>query len=114
MATDQVFAGQLQDRVEVFKYTSVNNASGEAIKTAVSLGKKWVKRVDISGTEDEDGRLVALNVAKFLMRYTSEMMLEGTKYFIRDFDGDYEVNSVAQFGNRRKSFLEIKCSKRGE
>jgi head-tail adaptor len=114
MATDAVFAGQMTSRVEVFKYTSVNNTSGESVKTAVSLGKKWVKRVDVSGSEEEDGRLIALNVAKFMMRYTAEMMLDGTKYIIRDFDGDFEVNSVAQFGPRRKSFLEIKCSKRGE
>ena len=114
MATDAVFAGQMTSRVEVFKYTAVSNDSGEAVKTQVSLGKKWVKRVDVSGSEEEDGRLIPLNVAKFMMRYTEEIMLQGTKYFIRDFDGDYEVNSVAMFGNQRKRFLEIKTSKRGE
>ena len=114
MATDAVFAGQMNTRVEVFHYTSINNTSGEAVKTAVSLGKRWVKRVDISKDEEEDGRLISLNVAKFMMRYSEDMMLEGTKYFIRDFDGDYEVNSVSMFGQMRKRFLEIKCSKRGE
>lgn len=114
MAKDAVFAGQLQSRVEVFKYTKVTNTSGEAVKTAVSLGKKWAKRVDVSGTEDDDGRLIPLNVAKFLMRYSSDLVVNGTKYFIRDYDGDFEVNSVVEFGSRRKSFLEIKTSKRGE
>lgn len=114
MADNIVFAGELNTLVEVFKNTITKGLTSENINTAVSLGKKFVKRVDFLGNEELDGRLISLSVAKYVMRYDPNMLKLGTQYFIRDQDGDYQINAVALFGSARNKFLEIKCSKRGE
>ncbi len=44
MNSDTVYIGQLKRLVELFKLTTTTNASAEAQKTPVSLGKKFVKR----------------------------------------------------------------------
>lgn len=113
MAYQTTHPGQLKTLVELFKYTNVKNAQGEAVKTAVSLGKKFVMRKDTPGGEDEEGKLVSLSVAKYIMRYNSDILKKGTEYFVRDQDGDYEINSVILIGALRNKFIELKCSKRG-
>jgi len=113
MANATIHPGQLKTQVELFKYSTVKNATGEAVKTAVSLGKKFVMRKDAAGGEDEEGKLVSLSVAKYIMRYDRDILAKGTEYFVRDQDGDYEINSVILIGPLRNKFIELKCSKRG-
>lgn len=108
-----VHPGQLKTRVELFHYTSTKTPTGEAVKTAVSIGKLFVKRVDAHGGENEEGKLVSLSVARYIMRYSKNVLEKGTEYFIRDQDGDYEINSVILVGTQRNKFIECKCSKRG-
>lgn len=114
MAENTVYAGELNTLVELFKTTTTKNASSEMVKTPVSLGQKFVKRIDIGGSEELDGRLISLNVAKYHMRYDRDILTNGTKYYIKDQDGDYEINSVNLWGSQRNKFIELKCSKRGE
>lgn len=114
MATNLVFAGELNTLVELFKNTITKNASSETVKAAVSLGQKFVKRIDIGGSEDLEGRLISLSVAKYIMRYDKDILKNGTKYYITDQDGDFQINSVNLFGTQRNKFIELKCSKRGE
>lgn len=114
MATSTVFAGEMNTLVELFKNTITKNTSSETVKAAVSLGKKFVKRMDLPGSEELDGRLISLSVAKYIMRYDSDILKNGTEYYIKDQDGDYEINSVALFGTQRNKFIELKCSKRGD
>ena len=107
-------AGALNRRVEAFRYTDTSNAQAEAVKSAVSLGYVRVNRRDVAQSEDEYGRLVALSVCRFVMRYREDFLQNGTKYFIRDLDGDYEVTSVTVLPTRqRNKFLELKTSKIG-
>ena len=107
-------AGELNRVVALYEYSATTNASGEAVKTPVLLGNKFVKRIDAVAGEDDDGRLIPLNVCRYIMRYTEALLTEGTKYMVRDVDGDYLVNSVTHYGNERKRFLELKCGKRGD
>jgi head-tail adaptor len=109
-----IHPGQLKTQVELFEYTTTKDTTGEAVKTAVSKGKKFVQRKDTPGGEDEEGKLVSLSVAKYIMRYNADVLSNGTKYFIRDQDGDYEINSVILIGPHRNRFIELKCSKRGD
>jgi head-tail adaptor len=109
---EAINAGQLNRRVELFKYSMQPSPTSERIREEESLGKIWVERQEVSGTEEEEGKLIALSVAKFRMRFSQDIFKNGTQYFIRDLDGDYYVNSVAIFGGRNR-FMELKCSKNG-
>ncbi|WP_417832781.1 hypothetical protein [Terasakiella sp.] len=114
MAENTVFAGEMNTLVELYKETTTKNASSETVKTPVSLGQKFVKRIDLGGSEELDGRLISLSVAKYIMRYDKDILTNGTKYYITDQDGDFQINSVNLFGTQRNKFIELKCSKRGE
>jgi hypothetical protein len=114
MRVEAIHAGELNRVVELFSKTYVNQSTNERVKNDTSLGQKRVMRVDVSGTEAEQGKLVALSVCKYIMRFDLDVLTNGTKYFIRDIDGDYEVNSVSITGPGRNRFLELKCSSRGE
>lgn len=107
-------AGQLNRLVELFKYESVTTDTGERVRNEVSIGKKWVHRIDVSGREEEEGRVLPLRVCQFVIRFSKDLILNGESYFIRDIDGDYQVNSVSLTGQGRNRFLNLKCSSRGK
>ena len=113
MSNKGLFAGELNAPIELFEWITAQNEVSESIKSLQSLGVKFAKRMDISGTEQLDGRLISLSVCKYIVRYDATLLREGTKYVVRDQDGDYDINSVATFGQKRNKFIEIKCSKRG-
>lgn len=114
MAKRTIFSGELNQKIDLYSKTVVRNSFGENKKIDFLVASKWVKRIDTSGNEDEDGRLIPVRDVRYYMRYDENVLKNGTKFFVKDFDGDYEITSVNIFGNRRKAFLEIKTQKRGE
>lgn len=113
MKKEIVHKGTLNRRVELFKKQDTNNAASERIHSEVLIGKIWVNRDDVSGDEDdEDGQIKSLAVCKFITAYSKDLFKNGAKYFIRDVDGDYEINALAIIGRNR--FLELKASRRGK
>lgn len=112
--SEVIRAGDLNRRVELFKYTSSAGTTAERSRTGTSLGKRWVKRIDVSGKEEEEGKILPLRVCRFIMRFSKDVFSNGEGYFIRDDDGDYQVNNVSLTGQGRERFLELKCSNRGK
>ena len=109
-----VHAGDLNKYVERFGTSYTESATGERVETEVSKGKIKVKRIDGSGQEDEEGRLIALKVCRFICRFSTERLKNIRKDFIRDIDGDYHVFDVSIYGPGRNRFLELKARLRGE
>lgn len=106
--------GALNRYVELFQYTSTNSSTSEARPTESSLGSFYMSRHDTPADEAEAGRLIPLGVVRFIARYKESWLAGGTKYFIRDVDGDWDVNSVSLLPtHQRNRYLELKCSKRG-
>jgi hypothetical protein len=113
MRTDTIHSGQLNRRVELFKYEKQASDVSERVRVETSLGKVWVNRIEVYGNEEEEGKLIPLSVCRFQMRYNLDILKNGTGYFLRDLDGDYQINSVAITGAVRNSYMELKCSRRG-
>ena len=113
MSSKRVYRGQLNHQVELFQNTVVATTTGARNKTLVSIGKKFVKRIDAQGDEELDGRLIPLNVCKYIMRYDANIHTNGSAYVVRDLDGDWDIHSVILYGSNRKELIELKCSKRG-
>lgn len=102
--------GTLDRRVELVKYTSVKSSTGAPEKTEQSLGTFWAKIDDVSGSEGIEGQVISLAVRKYIMRYQPQLVADGVLIYIKDVDGQYNINSVANLG--RKEYLELKTSKR--
>lgn len=103
--------GQLNRPVVLKKITTVTSTTGAEKETEVEfINPLWAGLDDVSGNESEDGKIMYLNVRKYTVRYNEEILLEGEKMVITDFDGTYNINSINQVG--RKDYLILKCSKR--
>ncbi|WP_271856077.1 phage head completion protein [Patiriisocius marinus] len=109
-----LFAGELNAPIQLLEQVTVQNSHSESVKTWVVKSTKFSKRIDAGGSEELDGRLIALSVCKYIIRYDAEILKTGTQLAIRDIDGDYDIHSVAHYGTQRNKFIEIKCSKRGD
>lgn len=114
MVKTHVFSGQLNSRVEFFENTSVSNEAGESVVQKTSIGSRMVKRVDALGGEEEDGRLIGLQVCRFQMRYDNEIFAKSSTLIVTDFDGDWLVVAPASLLSGRRRYMELKCRKRGE
>ena len=106
------FAGLMNREVEFFKTEKQNTPTSERATVVVSIGKKRVQRIDVSGQEEVEGKLLSLSVCKFVMRFDQDILINGTQYYIQDLDGKYQINSVNITGPGRNRFLELKCSSR--
>lgn len=110
---EYIHAGELSRQVELMKDTYVNSSTSERIPTQVSIGKKFVKRIDSTGFEDEAGMLVPEKMVLFVMRFDPAVLADGEKWLIRDIDGDFFIKHIAITGPGRNRFLELKCRARG-
>lgn len=90
------------------------STTGERARTEEKIADLWVARQDVSGTEEIEGKVLPLRVCRFVCRFSTDLLTNGEKYFIRDIDGDYQVNNVNITGQGRDRFLELKCSSRGK
>ena len=86
------------------------SASGEDIPIETAFKYVWANLDDLSGSESEDGKIIALNVRKYTIRYIKEVVLNGVEMLIVAEDGTYNITSVQQIG--RKNYLLLKCRKR--
>lgn len=110
MAANKHYIGQLDRRIELVQYSIVKSSTGSPEKTETSLGNFWAKLQDLSGNEEVDGRVISLNVRKYVMQYQSQLVQDGVKFYLKDEDGEYNIHHVAHIG--RKEYLELKTSKR--
>ena len=106
----KVKIGQLNRRVVITQLQTTTETTGEKIKTEVAYAAVWAQLDDVSGNESVDGKVIALNVRKYTIRYEETILKEGDKMFVVDNDGTYNINGISQIGN--KSYLTLKCSKR--
>ncbi|MFD0762985.1 head-tail adaptor protein [Lutibacter aestuarii] len=84
--------------------------TGEDVPLEVNFKQVWASLDDLSGSEDADGKIIALNVRKYVIRYIKEVVISGVEMLVVDEDGTYNITSVQQLG--RKNFLLLKCRKR--
>lgn len=108
--SDKIYIGQLNYRITLNSVQLVASETGEEKRTEVPFKTVWAKVDDVTGSETDDGKIIALNVRKYVVRYQKDILLNAVKLVIVDVDGTYNVNSVNQLGF--KEYLVLKCSKR--
>ena len=108
---NKIKIGQLNRAVILKKITTVTSTTGFETETEVDfINPLWAQLDDVTGNETEEGKIIALNVRKYTIRYNAEVVISGTKMVITDVDGTYNINSIEQVGF--KNYLTLKCSKR--
>lgn len=109
------FSGELTRRIEFFEKTWTKNLAGESVPANLSLGKRWAKRIDAAGSEEEDGRIIGLGVCRFITRFDATLFSKGGALVILDFENDeWEVSGPPNIIDGRRRYMEFKCRRRGD
>ena len=106
----EIKIGNLNRLIVLKKITTVVSSTGEETKTEVLYKTVYAQLNDLSGSENEDGKVMYLNVRKYIVRYNLEILTAGETMLITDIDGTYNIHSIEQIG--RRDYLALKCSKR--
>jgi len=102
--------GELDTVIEILSITKTKDPlTGDSVEALTVLGKVSSKRIDLSGGEENEGKEKAENVRKYIMRYSTQIVENGTTMYVRDIDGDYNINHVGIIG--RMHMISLKCTK---
>ena len=106
-----VYTGELDVRVSIIERTRTTSVTGEKSVVETLFNTVWAKVEDVSGTEEADGKVIALNVRKYILNYDPALVLKNiTDLYISDNSNLYNIHSVSFIG--RKEYIQLKCSKR--
>lgn len=110
--SNTVKIGQLKSRITLQKFQPATDTTGEKIETEVPYKTIFSYVQDVTGSESEEGKILALSVRKYIIRYDVEVLKNGVKMLVFDETEEtvYNINSVEQIGF--KNYLALKCSKR--
>jgi head-tail adaptor len=111
MIKSNTYIGQLNERVNIIERARVTSATGEKTITDTLFGSFWSKIDDVSGNEEEDGKIIALNVRRYTIQYNPALVEKQiTDMYVQDNTGYYNIHSVSYIGY--KEYIQLKCSKR--
>tara|TARA_R110000772_G_scaffold153261_1_gene264237 strand:+ start:8984 stop:9322 length:339 start_codon:yes stop_codon:yes gene_type:complete len=102
------YIGQRNRRIEIVQYSAVKNAIGENQETAEnSIGFFWAARVDASGAEGEDGKILHINQRVYNTVFNSTILEFGERMTVKDAGKEYNIFHVSEVG--RGEQLKIKA-----
>jgi SPP1 family predicted phage head-tail adaptor len=111
MDKNVVYTGQLNHRIKIIERVRVTSSTGEKTFNEVEFNEVWAKVEDVSGTEQEDGKILALNVRRYTIRYNPALELKQiTDLYVNHNNQIYNIYSVGYVGH--KEYIQLKCSKR--
>ncbi len=108
------YSGQMTHRVKFYAPVTEKNVYGEPIETEELVSERFVMRIDGTGNEEEEGRLLSLGICTYRMRFDAAIFAGAGKMFVRDFDGDWQVIGKPRLLDGRRRYMELRCRQRGE
>lgn len=106
-----VYIGQMDVRIGLYENVRATSTTGNREKTLLLFRECWAKEEFISGSEEEDGKIFALNVKKYTIRYNPTLQTKQiTDMVLMHGDDAYNIYSVSQIG--KQEFTVLKCSRR--
>lgn len=107
---DPIKIGQLDRRVQFVELMRTITSTGATSTVDNVVANLWAKIVDITGTEENDGKVFALAVRKYIIRYDETIAKSGERMWIIDGEDRYNIHSIALQG--RKQYLILNTSKK--
>ncbi len=108
MEKGRVYAGQRNRRVEIEKFTTAKNALNEDVKTPVSVGFFWAAMEDLTGDEQEEGKVIYVVNRSYTILFNQEVKDDGEEMTLKDEGKDWQIFYVKEIG--RKVQLTLKCT----
>lgn len=106
-----IYIGQLDTRITIIQRERTTSSTGEKTVKDIELGAVWAKVEDVNSSEDIEGKIIALNVRLYTIRYDPALVTKQiTDLYINHNNEQFNIHSVAYIG--RKQHIQLKCSKR--
>lgn len=102
----KAFAGKRDRRVEIFSFTTTKNTFNEDVETPVSEGVFWAALTDLSGSEQEEGKIIHLSLRGYNIVYNPQVDQNGTLMELHDQGKAYRIIHVDRIGRREQLFLK--------
>lgn len=112
MEVKRVATGQRDQRVEIVEYTTVKNAINEDVKTEVSIGFFRAAMKDVSGKEDEEGKVIYLIDRTYTIPYQSDIKTRGEQMVLKHEGKEWQIYHVVELGRRDQLLLQCTVTKR--
>lgn len=111
MSKNSVYSGQLDARITIIENVRATSGTGGKTDTPAPLGEFWAKVEDVSGNEEEEGKIIALNVRRYIIRHNLTIVSKKITDLTIDHGGEiYNIHSSQHLG--RKEYIVLKCSKK--
>lgn len=111
MNKQNIYTGQLNTRISIKERIYTIDDDGQKTHVDELFLQTWARSEDVSGNEDDEGKIIALNVRKYVVRFFPALADKKiTDLFIDHKGKQYNVHAVNEKGY--KDFLELKCSLR--
>lgn len=109
---NETFIGELDYRITIKTVVPIKSeTTGEETKQLEVLKPCWAKVLDVSGSEETNGRVVYVNAKEFIVRFDKRLIGPSATDKEIEYDGEnYEIVSIFKIG--RKRYLKIKGIKR--
>lgn len=101
------FVGQMDRKVQIVEVTKTKTSTGFEEDTDVAVCEPFAFMEEVSGGEDEEGKVIHLVDRTYTVRYRSEIKAGQNKLFLIDGSQRYEVNHIKEIG--RNSHLKLMC-----
>lgn len=106
----RALVGQRDRRVQVVEYTTIKNSLNEDVKTEQSVGYFYARVDDLSGTEDEEGKVIHIINRMYVIPYHPDIKARGEHMVVKDEEREYRIYYVQEVGRHEQ--LRLKCTNR--
>jgi hypothetical protein len=101
------FVGQMDRKVQIVEVTKTKTDTGFETDAEVTVCEPFAFMEEVSGGEDEEGRVIHLVNRTYVIRYRSEVLQKQNTLLLIDNGARFQVNHVMEIG--RKSHLKLIC-----
>ncbi len=108
MSVKRSYAGQRDRRVQVVRVSNTKDAIGGAVGSSESIGFFWASMQDLSGVEDEEGKVLHIVNRTYTIPYLTIVKTSGEEMEVIDEGENFKIYHVQEIG--RKHQLLLKCT----
>ena len=108
MGRDKPFIGQMDRLIKIVSFGSVRNETNEKRTIHLPVCSPYAMMEDLSATEEVEGKVRAVIIKKYTIRYNASVSLFKNKLAIIDQGVTYNVTGVLEIGRKYRLQLTVK------
>lgn len=104
------YIGQLDRKIQIIKEEVTRATTGEEKPVDAIVIQPYAFMEELSGDEDVEGKVIHLTDRKYTIRYHSDVLANGYKYFVVDGGLKFTITHVKEIGRNHYLQLLVKRS----